>query len=97
MLGRAVQADPDDASAWLRLGQVQGDRGDYAAADRSLSRAIELAPENADAFFLRGAARMALGTPEDAERDARKALALSPGKEAFRRLLSALRGSGSRR
>lgn len=97
MLGRAVQADPDDASAWLRLGQIQGDRGDYAAADRSLSRAIELAPENADAFFLRGAARMALGRPEDAERDARKALALSPGKEAFRRLLSALRGSGSRR
>lgn len=40
-----VSVQPDSYYAWVKLGEVQRDRGSYGAAVRAYSRAIEVAPE----------------------------------------------------
>ena len=51
---QAAAADPQDARAWVGLGDAQQRLGDAAAAETSFRRAVEVDPENARAHLKLG-------------------------------------------
>jgi len=74
-LDRAEALDPEARGLELCRGALALDRGDAAAAERSLTRELERDPRNGEASWLRARARLALGRRSDAARDMDAALA----------------------
>jgi cytochrome c-type biogenesis protein CcmH len=57
-LQKAVEADPDDADAWTRLGMAHFDRGEYSLAMAVLEHTVTLAPNKANLWSLIGQTRV---------------------------------------
>jgi tetratricopeptide (TPR) repeat protein len=69
---------PEWHMAWLALGQVMLQHGDYTGADRALQQARKLNPDVADIQFNLGCARYSLGDRETAYHCFHKAIELRP-------------------
>lgn len=81
---------PNDASAWVQLGQVLKLREDLDGAERALLRALSLRPDNPFAHHLLGEIERKRGRREHAVAQFRRALELRPDAAHTRRALSAL-------
>jgi eukaryotic-like serine/threonine-protein kinase len=76
---RALELDPDLPQALVILGQVQAQRYDWVAAERTLSRALQLSPNDADTLYIRAFLYLQpQGRNEEAVRSFRRALELEP-------------------
>ena len=76
---RAVDLDPESASAWLNLGVTRLLLEDFSGAVRELSRAVELAPANSTGHYNLGVAYALRGLESSAIRHLSAAVALRPG------------------
>ena len=81
-LQERTRADPNNADAWLRLGQAEADTGDYKAAADAYDHGTKLAPARADLWSAYGEARV-MANPDDpmppeALAAFRKAVAIDP-------------------
>jgi protein O-GlcNAc transferase len=74
----ALEADPDRASLWQRLGRALSDQGRPLEALECHRRACALAPDDADPLIDLGAALGALGRHEDARGAFERALSARP-------------------
>jgi tetratricopeptide (TPR) repeat protein len=54
MIGRVLDANPNDSLAWSDLGRVRYDAGNLAGAIEASARAVQLDPNNLAALTLRG-------------------------------------------
>src|SRR5437870_2303132 len=61
LLERALEARPDDARAWYRLGNVRMEQGRDAQAAACFERAVKLDPTHAKSWNNLGAVRQRLG------------------------------------
>lgn len=61
LLTKAVEIDPKLAPAYLQLGVVYGDRGDYAKAIAAYKRAVEINPQLEEAHYRLGLAYQRTG------------------------------------
>ena len=94
VLKRAIDQDPNNAEAHLRLAMAYAALERKPEADESYKKAIELYkkrvqsdPKDADAYFNLGEAHSFLHQNEEAARDYRQATRLKPDdKEAFYQL-----------
>ncbi|GAA0326518.1 hypothetical protein GCM10009087_41040 [Sphingomonas oligophenolica] len=81
-LQERTRTEPNNAEAWLRLGQAQADAGDYKAAADAYDRGTRLAPRRADLWSAYGEARVLASTgdpmPPQALAAFRKAVAIDP-------------------
>ena len=78
-LRRALELEPENATAWALLGAMQYQlEQNWPAAQRSLRRAIALAPEQAFTHTAYGWQLMARGRFDDAERELTRARELDP-------------------
>lgn len=66
---RAVELDPERATAWVNLGRLQRRAGRLDEARRAFDRALAERPGDPDAHLGRGLARVALGDLAGAEAD----------------------------
>lgn len=87
---RYLAIRPNDASAWVQLGQVLKLRKDRDGAERALLRALSLKPDNPYAHHLLGEIERKRGRREHAVARFRRALELRPDAAHTRRALSAL-------
>ena len=62
----AVQADPNDAAAWVSLGQARRGLGDLPGALAAFAQAETLAPDNADARVGMALTYLSQGRPDQA-------------------------------
>ena len=86
MIGRAVQARPNDGSYLDSLGWVLLRAGDAPGALQNLQRAVELQPEDAVINGHLGDAMAAVGRWQEAEFQWRRALTLKPDPEDAERI-----------
>ena len=78
-IGKAVELDPENDFAYIRLAMVQLDEKDVAGAEKSLSRALELNGKSKWAWLWKGVVAMDFAKdPEAARACYDKALALDP-------------------
>jgi len=83
-LRKAVEAEPDNAENWRRLGGVLAERREFAEAEATLLRATELDPESAWSWNSLGDVLTEIPDREkDAEAAYRKALELEPESADF--------------
>jgi tetratricopeptide (TPR) repeat protein len=75
--------DPSDAVAFLSLGWVLYEAGDFDRSLEASRRALELDPAQDEAIRNLGHAYLAKGLPEDAEREYRRAIQGRKGGENF--------------
>jgi cytochrome c-type biogenesis protein CcmH/NrfG len=94
---KAVQADPDAAEAWFRLGCAQALRGPKEAAD-SFRRAIRLRPDHTLAHYNLAHRLRELGDLAGAADEFRAALRCqpdyAPARDALKKIESAVGGKG---
>ena len=74
---KAIELDPDYASAYYNRGIAKYGLGDYEGAVQDYSKAIELNPDYANAYYNRAYAKDNLGDYEGAVQDYSKAIELS--------------------
>ncbi|MCY3965190.1 MAG: tetratricopeptide repeat protein [Acidobacteria bacterium] len=86
-LRNAAEVDPDNAEAWVRLGNALLVERSFRAAEEPLRRAVNLEPSNAEARFALASALWENNRPEEAELHAREAATLLPASPATHRLL----------
>lgn len=79
-----VAANPDSATAWIRLGNVYFDTDQYQKAIDAYTRSLELAPGNPDVLTDMGIMYRNIGRPEKAVEVFRQAAANDPGHEQSR-------------
>ncbi len=77
-LARALELDPTDGAAAVRLGLLRLDHGDAAGALAPLARAVELWPADIDARVALAAARRLSSDAAGAVAELERALALAP-------------------
>ena len=75
---RAVHQDSQFAEAWLLLGGIQGQLGQYAASEKSGKKAVTLAPDRVEAHLLLARALKSQGKTIPAAESFKKALQISP-------------------
>jgi len=75
---KALELDPQDAVAWLNLGNALSGQNRPAEAEAAFRQALELDPQDAGAWNNLGAALSGQNRPAEAEAACRKALALDP-------------------
>jgi tetratricopeptide (TPR) repeat protein len=94
-LKRATDLEPRGPAAFLALGQIQADQGDFAASVDNLQKAINLDPTNPEYHYNLGLALRLKGDLEPAGDQFRAALNLAPQHALARRSLGlVLRESG---
>jgi tetratricopeptide (TPR) repeat protein len=79
VLDQAIAANPDDAAALARRGQLFVLRNNFSFAIRDFDEVLRLRPKDAVALNNRCWARAGLGDLETALRDCNEALAIQPG------------------
>jgi hypothetical protein len=77
-LDKAIQRDPDDASALYKRGQLFARNGDYERAIEDFDNAIRLNPKDAEAFNNRCWSRAIVGELQPALMDCNEALKIRP-------------------
>ena len=77
---RAIELEPENASAWASRGWAKQCLGDYVGSVLDSTRAIELDPRCIAAWANRAAARQRLRDPDGAIADLTKAIELAPDK-----------------
>ncbi len=80
----ALDAEPNEVSAWIGLGELQLRQRDPRAAEDAYRRALAVEPSNADALLGLGNAYYNQGDPERAVGEWERALALRPQDGALR-------------
>lgn len=75
---RALELDPQNASALVALGSVQRDRGEWRASEDTYLRALTLDPDNAEAHQQYGELLGAIGRIAESVRALDRAVALDP-------------------
>lgn len=81
---KAVELEPDNASAHFNLGISYGAMGQYDKAISSINKAIEMNPEKGSYFYGRGNVHLISGNQDKAMEDFKQAAALGdPDAEAF--------------
>jgi tetratricopeptide (TPR) repeat protein len=75
---KALELDPDHASAHVNLGRLLHEAGDPAAAEPHYSRALEIRPEDATASYNLGVALEDLGKLPEALLEYQRAVRLEP-------------------
>ncbi|WP_438275429.1 caspase family protein [Nitrobacter sp.] len=78
-LTSTISANPKDANALYRRGQVYASKGAYAPAIKDFDAAIRLNPKDAEAYNNRCWTRTVIGELQPARRDCDEALRLRPG------------------
>ena len=78
-LTSTIAANPKDANALYRRGQVYASKGAYAPAIKDFDAAIRLNPKDAEAYNNRCWTRTVIGELQPARRDCDEALRLRPG------------------
>jgi len=86
-LRHAAELDPDNAAAWVRLGNALLLERSFRAAADPLRRAVDLEPSSAEARLALASALWENNQPEEAELHAREASTLLPASPATHRLL----------
>ncbi|MXX75742.1 MAG: tetratricopeptide repeat protein [Holophagales bacterium] len=89
-LRHATEVDPDNAAAWVRLGNALLLERSFRAAEDPLRRAVDLEPSNAEARFALASALWENNRPDEAELHAREASTLLPASPATHRLLGGI-------
>jgi tetratricopeptide (TPR) repeat protein len=74
-----VAQDPDYFPAWINLGALRNQEGDYARALDAADRAVAVRPDVPNAYVVRGHALRGLGRPRDAIGAFDAALDRAPG------------------
>jgi TolA-binding protein len=77
-LDKKIQANPSDAAAYYKRGQLYAQYGDFRQATRDFDDVIRLSPRDAEAFNNRCWARAMLGELQPALRDCDQALEIRP-------------------
>jgi len=90
VLDRALELDPELASAWLTLGMVKLTQGDLVGGDLCLEKAISLGEGMAAAHYLRGVVAGKSGRRQDAVEHLTRCVALKPDHGPAREQLQAL-------
>ena len=75
---KAIELQPDYASAYYNRGVAYGQKGDYGNAIKDYTKAIELQPNYADAYNNRGVAYGQKGDYDKAIEDLTRAIGLKP-------------------
>lgn len=75
---QAIEVNPDDATVYVALAQVQVFAGDYKGAQASAENALLLNPNNSMAHAVRAWALDFQGSPLEAEASIKRALELDP-------------------
>ena len=94
---KMAEADPTNELAHFSLGKIHLERGDAAAAERSLRRTLELSPEHAQAHRHLGEALLRQGKRDDAVAVWRAGISLAHRKGEFQprnQMQESLRGLG---
>ena len=81
---KALELDPNNATATIGMGDIASRQGAYGAAIAHLSKAAKLAPKNAYVFTLLGEAYLRSGNVKDAAANFKKALQLDPNNARAR-------------
>lgn len=89
-LRNAAELDPDNAAAWVRLGNALLVERNFRAAEDPLRRAVDLDPSSAEARLAMASALWENNQPDEAELHAREATILSPDSPATYRLLGGI-------
>ena len=74
---KALQVNPSSHSAWLVLGRILRDQGQFARADEAVAKAVALNPNDSDGYAFQAHIKIALGQAEEAVRLARHAISLT--------------------
>jgi tetratricopeptide (TPR) repeat protein len=77
-LDKAIQYDPDDATAFYKRGQLFAKNGDFQRAIEDFDKAIRLNPKDAEAFNNRCWSRAIVGELQPALVDCNEALKIRP-------------------
>jgi TolB-like protein len=88
---RALELDPDNASAHVALGSVHRNRNQWAESEAEYRRALELDPENPEAHLQYGQLLMDVGRLTEAIEFLQQAIVLDPGVVVSRKVLAAAR------
>lgn len=91
---RALELDPDNASAHVAFGSVLRNRMEWTASEAQYLRAFELDPENAEAYLQYTQLLMDVGRLNEAITAGERAIQLDPGVGVSRRVLAAARLMG---
>jgi tetratricopeptide (TPR) repeat protein len=75
---RAIELDPEVASAYYNRGLAHAELGDYDEAISNYTRAIDLDPEDASAYYNRGVVHAELGDYDEAISNYTRAIELDP-------------------
>ena len=81
---KALELDPNNATATIGMGDIASRQGAYGAAIAHLTKAAKLAPKNAYVFTLLGEAYLRSGNVKDAASNFKKALQLDPNSSRAR-------------
>ncbi|MBE0447920.1 MAG: tetratricopeptide repeat protein [Actinobacteria bacterium] len=73
-LQKAVQKNPKDINAWIKLGDAFHDQNFYGEAIESYSKALELDPKNVDALINRSYSYFYLGQVDTATAEVKKGI-----------------------
>ena len=88
---RALELDPRSASAWVALGSVYRDRGQWEESEDAYRRGIEIDPQNAEAHQQYAEMLGQVGRIDESVRSADRAVALDPALIRISVLAEALR------
>ena len=83
-LEKAAGEHPQDAQAWIALGNFHFDAGQPQPAVEAYAKALAIDPKNADVWTDMGVMYRQLGQPQEAVRSFDQAIALDPGHEVSR-------------
>lgn len=92
LLTGAVRAQPRDSELLLLLGKLQYERGDYAAAEKSLYSAIQFNPTHIEAHYQLSQVLVRLGAAERAAQHAEKVRDLRARRSRIRQIQEQLAG-----
>ena len=78
LLKEAVQKDPGNVNAWIKLGNTLMDASRYAEAVEAYQKALDIDPKNVDVRVDMGTCYRYSGRPDKAVEEYRKALKINP-------------------